>query len=308
MSKIFDALKKADHLRDSGIVEPAMDEVFPAEPRSAAGSANTLANALATTMVEEPSVPDPIGNAAEDADRGQTHGEHAARMLPLQISAIAPVFPFEDLHSQAAEQYRIIRTKIMHHPMQPRSIVVSSATSGDGKTVTAINLAAVLALKQDFQVLLIDADLRRREVSKVLGIPETPGLTSVLRGECSLDDALIELEQFPNLWVLPGGITDRNPAELLASPRWRELMLESRHRFHYIVVDATPMTAVADYDLVQVACDGVVLVVRPDHTDRKTFTKILETVSKEKLIGTVLNCVEEWFLYKTQNYGYYKGY
>lgn len=299
MSKIFDALKKADTLRDSGIVEPAMDEVLPVQPRSAAESATTLA----ATLVEEPSVPAPIGNAAEE-----THADHAARMVPLQISAIAPVFPFEDLHSQAAEQYRIIRTKIMHHPMQPRSVVVSSATSGDGKTVTAINLAAVLALKQDFQVLLIDADLRRREVSKVLGIPENPGLTSVLKGECSLDEALIELEQFPNMWILPGGVTDRNPAELLASPRWREVMLESRQRFHYIVVDATPMTAVADFELVQVACDGIVLVIRPDHTDRKTCMKILDTVSKDKLIGTVLNCVEEWFLYKTQNYGYYKGY
>jgi capsular exopolysaccharide synthesis family protein len=218
------------------------------------------------------------------------------------------VFPFEDLHSQAAEQYRIVRTKITQHPLQPRSIVVSSASSGDGKTVTAINLAAVLALKQDFQVLLIDADLRRREVSKVLGIPEQPGLTSVLKGECPLDDALIHLQQFPNLFILPGGVTDRNPAELLASPRWREVMLETRQRFHYVVVDATPMTAVADFDLVQVACDGIVLVVRPDHTDRKTFTKVLETVPKDKLIGTVLNCVEDWFLYKTQNYGYYKGY
>src|SRR5260370_39731130 len=104
MSKIFDALKKADHLRDSGIVEPAMDEALPVQPRSAAESATTMA----ATLVEEPSVPTPIGNAA-----GETHG---ARIVPLQISAVSPGFPFEDLHSQAAEQYRIIRTKITHHP------------------------------------------------------------------------------------------------------------------------------------------------------------------------------------------------
>lgn len=299
MSKIFDALKKADHLRGAGVVEPALDEALPPPARS-----TDTATALADVLPEPAEAVSP----AEQAQPDQVRAEKPAHRASLHISAVSPVFPFEDLHSQAAEQYRIIRTKIMHHPMQPHSIVVSSGTSGDGKTVTAINLAAVLALKQDFQILLIDADLRRRDISRVLGLPEKPGLANVLKGECQLDDALLQLEQFPNLWILPAGLTDRNAAELLASPRWREVVLETKHRFSYTIVDATPMAAVADFELVQVACDGVILVVRPDHTDRKTCMKALQTVPKEKLIGTVLNCVEDWFLYKAQSYGYYKGY
>ncbi|HVO96536.1 MAG TPA: CpsD/CapB family tyrosine-protein kinase [Bryobacteraceae bacterium] len=299
MSKIFDALKKADHLREAGVVEPALDEAPAAPSRSSAETA--------TAVVEEAPVLPAESGPVEEPQPEQVRSERPSNLVSLRISALSPVFPFEDVHSRAAEQYRIVRTKIMHHPMQPRSIVVSSATSGDGKTVTAINLAAVLALKQDFQILLIDADLRRRDVSQVLGIPEKPGLANVLKGECGLDDTLLQLEQFPNLWILPAGVADRNPGELLASPRWRDVVMECKHRFNYMIVDATPMAAVADFDLIQVACDGVILVVRPDHTDRKTCMKALETMPKDKLIGSVLNCVEDWFLYKGQSYGYYKG-
>jgi capsular exopolysaccharide synthesis family protein len=230
---------------------------------------------------------------------------HAPRVAALQVSALAPVFPFEDLHSQAAEQYRMIRTKILHHPLQPRAIVVTSPTSGDGKTVTAINLAAVLALKKDTRVLLVDADLRRRDVHRVLGIPEKPGLADVLSGAMPLEESIVRLEQFPNLWVLPAGSGNRNPAELLESRRWREVIGDCRQRFTHVVIDATPIAAVTDFELIQLACDGVVLVVRPDHTNRGACHKALEAVVKEKMIGTVLNCVEEWFLWKPQGYGYY---
>jgi capsular exopolysaccharide synthesis family protein len=294
MSRIFDALKKADHLRDSGIVEPALSEA------TARVESNNFRAATATE--EPPVVPSP--DLGESVEAGEAQPR---RVVQLRVSALSPVFPFDDLHSQAAEQYRIIRTKIMHHPMRPKTMVVSSPTSGDGKTVTAINLAAVLALKQDFQVLLIDADLRRRSVSEVLGIPTSPGLGEVLNGECQLDDAVVSLEPFPNLWILPAGVSDRNPAELLASPRWKGAVAESRQRFDFVVIDATPMAVVADFELVQVECESVILVIRPDHTDRKTCLEALSGVAKNKLIGTVLNCVEEWFLYKHDSYGYYKS-
>src|SRR5690348_7105091 len=83
------------------------------------------------------------------------------RQVPLKISTASPVFPFEDNQNEAAEQYRIIRTKILHDARRPQLIVFSSAESGDGKTVTSINVAASLALKQDVSVVLVDSDLRR---------------------------------------------------------------------------------------------------------------------------------------------------
>ncbi|SRR5258706_2077043 len=300
MSKIFDALKKADHLRAEGVVDAVLeDAITTSSPVLAAPAAGPEAPVVAGHSAP---LTDP---APSTADVAPEVAPHQPRVAAMQVSALSPVFPFEDLHSQAAEQYRMIRTKVLHHPMQPRAIVVTSPTSGDGKTVTAINLAAVLALKKDTRVLLVDADLRRRDVHRVLGLPEKPGLSDVLSGAASLDESLVRLEQFSNLWVLPAGSGNRNPAELLESRRWREVIGECRQRFTHVVIDATPIAAVTDFELIQLACDGVVLVVRPDHTDRGACMKSLESVSKEKMIGTVLNCVEEWFLWKPQGYGYY---
>ena len=96
------------------------------------------------------------------------------RHAALRISALAPMFPLDEAHPSASEQYRIIRTKIMQHLAEPRVIVVSSPASGDGKTITSINIAACLALKPDTSVLLVDGDLRRPMISNLLGLPEAP--------------------------------------------------------------------------------------------------------------------------------------
>jgi capsular exopolysaccharide synthesis family protein len=299
MSKIFDALRKAEQFRADGVADSVLEDAIAANS-SATAVGTVLTEAPATAASFIPAEAEPVVEA-----RLPEIKPPAPRVAALQVSALAPVFPFEDLHSHAAEQYRMIRTKILHHPLQPRAIVVSSPTSGDGKTVTAINLAAVLALKKDTRVLLVDADLRRRDVHRVLGIPEKPGLADVLSGATSLEESIVRLEQFANLWVLPAGSGDRNPAELLESRRWREVIGDCRQRFTHVVIDATPIAAVTDFELIQLACDGVVLVVRPDHTNRGACHKALEAVAKEKMIGTVLNCVEEWFLWKPQGYGYY---
>lgn len=230
----------------------------------------------------------------------------ACRIEHLRVSTLTPIFPFEDEESLAAEQYRIIRTKILHHPRSPRILAVSSASSGDGKTVSSINIAASLALKQDLQILLIDTDLRRRSVAEVLGISSSPGLSEVLCGAASLDSALVQTEQFPNLSILTAGDVQASPAELLDSDQLPILMQQVRQRFDYIIMDATPVAAIADYELIQMVCDGVIVIARPGHTDRNMCSTLLRTVPKEKLLGVVLNCVEDWWLWKTAQYGYYK--
>jgi capsular exopolysaccharide synthesis family protein len=147
-------------------------------------------------------------------------------------------------------------------------IAISSAGSGDGKTTSAINIAGALALKQDMRVLMVEGDLRQGSISAQLGIEATPGLAEVLSGLCSLDEAIVQTENLPNLHILPGGRTLANPAELLDSPAWRAMAPDLRERFHFVVVDTTPIGVVADYDLIQAVCDGTVVVLRPDHTDR----------------------------------------
>jgi protein-tyrosine kinase len=231
--------------------------------------------------------------------------QHAKRVVRLKASASSPIFPFDGEHHAAAEQYRIIRTKIWHGPKKPDVAMVSSSSSGDGKTVTSINIAASLALKEDSCVLLVDGDLRRARVADALGIPTTPGLSEVLSGAVPLESALVGAEQFPNLYILPAGNPGQSAAELLDSERWQILMQQIRARFSNVILDAPPIATVADYELLQLVCDGVIVVARPDHSDRGALFKALEVVPREKLLGIVLNCVEDWWLWKTPAYEYY---
>jgi protein-tyrosine kinase len=226
------------------------------------------------------------------------------RPIALHLPA-GPLFPFDGSDSRRAEQYRMLRTNILLHPARPKVIAVSSASPGDGKTVTSINLAGTLALKTDTKVLLLDADLRQCRIAASLGIPAAPGLTEVLRGKCSLDETIVSVEEIPSLHVLPCGDVGGNPAELLDSLEWKRIIASLRDRFSYVIVDTTPVAAVADFQLVQQASDAVLLVLRPDHTKRSLFLKALETVPREKLLGTLLNAVPDWFLWGNRDNDYY---
>lgn len=230
------------------------------------------------------------------------------RIVTLRASSASPVFPFTETSAAAAEQYRIIRTKLLHNPKKLQLILISSPCSGDGKTITAINIAGSLALKTDSRTLLIDGDLRRPRVAEELDIPQSPGLTDVLAGKVALDDALVRAEQFPNLFILTAGTPANNPAELLDSPRWLVLLEQVRNRCANVIFDGPPAGSVADYELLQHACDGVILVIRPDHSDRAACFKAFEIVAKPKLTGVVLNCTEDWWLWKTPGYAYYRAY
>lgn len=282
MSSIFEAVRKSSVVR--------IDEFGEAEPQPArdAKPAGQAVNAKRPAVVAASTPSTPI------------------RTMPVRVAATSPVFPFEAGQHEAGEQYRMIRTKLLHSPLRPQLIVVSSASSGDGKTVTSINLAASLALRGDQPVLLVDCDLRCPRIAEELDLPVAPGLAEVLGGETDLDSAMIRCEQFPQLYVLTAGRPVANPSELLDSARWREFLAGARSRFGTIVADAPPVATVADCDLLQMSADGIVLVLRPNHSNRRACRKALESVAKEKFLGVVLNDVEDWWLWKTPGYGYYR--
>ncbi len=237
------------------------------------------------------------------------HRTPRIRRLPLVVGSSEPLLPFENQEEPAAEQYRIARTKLAHHPKNPKMIVISSASSGDGKSFTAINLAGVLSLKGDSKVLLLDGDFRRSSMHSRLGLPSRPGLAEVITGECAFEDAVIQADQFPNLYIMVRGDTKTiNPSELLDSPGWRLLCKRTREEFEYIIIDSPPVAAVADFELIQVAADGTILVVRPEHTKRSACLKAIDTIPKDKFLGVMLNCAEDWLFSKHSSYGYGYGY
>jgi capsular exopolysaccharide synthesis family protein len=176
----------------------------------------------------------------------------------------------------------------------------------DGKSVTSVNIAGSLALKDQTTVLLVDADMRRSRLAETLGVSSPSGLSEVLLGQAALEDAVVRLDPFPNLYFLASGERSENPAELLDSSRWRALVALLRKEFGFVIIDAPPIGLVADFDLVQVIADGTILVVQPDHTNRALCYKALEAIPAEKLIGVLINCVEDWFL--TRPLGHHYGY
>jgi receptor protein-tyrosine kinase len=280
MSKIFNVMKSynfADFDEASEALAPADTNVLTADAPDAAWAPSTLPKT------------------------------GAERVVRLRIASSSPIFPFDTEQHEAAEQYRIIRTKLLHHPQKPRLLVISSASSGDGKTVTTINLAASLAIKQNSNILLVDGDLRRPRIADMLGIPPHPGLAEVLSGTVDLDTALVRTAEFQNLFVLPAGSGGAGATELLDSPNWRTFIAQIRARFSNVLFDAPPIALVADYELIQLACDGTIVVVRPDHSNRAACLKALEMVPRDKLLGVVINCCENWWLWKLDSYSYYRA-
>lgn len=311
MSKIFDALNK----KPGQIPDLELSKLW--NQRESGRNSTQIA---AEPAVNQPKTPErkpeleictaPPQEIVEPAVDATASAEAAPviRTLPLQIPVNSPLFPFDGEHWEAAEQYRMARTKIVQHPRQPHVLVISSASPSDGKTLTAINMAGALALKGEGNVVLVDADLRLSAVEERLGFPTGPGLTDVLTGSATLDEALIRAEQFPKLYILRAGTVPRNPTELLGSFRWRSLCDALRASFRYVVMDSPPIGAVADYELIQAVCDGVLLVIRPDHTGRKICMRAIQTIPGDKFIGVLLNCVPEWFGRKSHYSSYYGAY
>lgn len=249
-----------------------------------------------------------IPDAAPDEPVAQTvnlaEPRATMRVLPIQLAESSPLLPYDGANSRAGEQYRAVRTNLLQHPDAPRMLVVSSGGSGDGKTLSAINTAGALAMKGETTVLLVDADLRNPSLARTLGLPLEPGLADVLNGDCQLEEAIVQTAQFPNLYVLPAGKARRNPAEMLDSAAWQQLCEVVKNSFRFVLIDTPPVAAVTDYDLVQAIADGVVFVIRPDHSDRNLCLAALQKVNAAgKLTGVLINCAENWFLFK--RYGRY---
>lgn len=289
MSRFFEATLRRQDLNGAGGLSPDPDT--SGQDRNlhlpdAAPPPDNLVRATAT----DPSLRAPAG----------------FRVVSAHRPADSPALSF-DTAEQASESYRMIRTKIVQHPRQPRLICISSSTPGDGKTATAVNIAGSLALKRDTTAILVDTDLRRPRLAGLLGIPGSPGLAEVLAGTCSVQDAVVQVADLPSLYFLPAGRCTTNPTELLDSDRWRSVVKWMHGAFNFAILDSPPVGMVADYDLIQSVCQGILLVVRPGHTNRKLLQKAMDQMPSEKLLGVVVNAVDDWFLWRTNGH-YYDGY
>ena len=209
--------------------------------------------------------------------------------------------------SQMAESYRALRTSLLLSSLgaPPKVIMVTSSLPQEGKTTTSINCAVVLAQK-GVRVLLIDADLRRPSIHKTLGMGPRSGLTNVLTGSSTLEQAITRTSILPNLHVLPAGTPPPNPAELLASTNMRDVLMQLREQYDHIVVDTPPSLSVTDAVVLSPRADAVVLVIRSGKTTKQALRRSRDILAQvnAKVVGVLLNAVD----LSSPDYYYYYEY
>jgi len=273
MAKVYEALRKAEEARKRRTGDPSA-ELGPVEWEPSGHTVQPRrppfwkrwASRLATR-------PTAVAEAAGDANK-------------RRISLLQP-------DSYAAEQFRALRARIDSAAAQTpiKTVAVTSALPGEGKTTSSVNLAAVTAMSLGRRVLLIDCDLRKPKVHQTLGLRPEAGLAEVLTDATGLDQAVLKVEGV-NLEVLAVRGRPVNPSELLASTRMRELIDEVRQRYDRIILDTPAALGLPDAKIVSELCDGVVVVVRADMTSNRDVQATLEIMERARILGLLMNGAE----------------
>lgn len=224
-------------------------------------------------------------------------GPHNKARLESLIAYLEP-------RSEIAEAYRALRTSILLSSVgqPPRSILITSSVPQDGKTMTSVNTAVVLA-QQGKRILLVDADMRRPSVHKIFGLGGHVGLSNILTGGAKTSDTLQATVQ-PNLFVIAAGPIPPHPSELLSSALMQDLIKKWREEFDHVIIDSPPVISVTDAVLLSVQMDAVILVIRSGQTTTALVRRtrdLLQSV-KANILGVVVNAAD---LTSPDYYNYY---
>jgi polysaccharide biosynthesis transport protein len=235
-------------------------------------------------------------------------GKNKALPKPSANVSLPSAHLLESYHplSVASEAFRTIRTSLLFSQAEkpPQVILVTSPSPGEGKTLTTLNLG--IALAQDGRtVLVIDADMRKGCCHARLGLTNHDGLSNVLAGKLSLQEAL-KKTNVEGLSLLSRGITPPNPADLLGSQMMRKLVDQMRESYEFILIDSPPAIAVADAAILSVFADGVLLVLHAKTTTKAYARQVVERLDSVRatFLGVVLNGIDVG----NPDYSYYKRY
>jgi protein-tyrosine kinase len=205
---------------------------------------------------------------------------------PYLVAVTAPDSP-------AAEEYRKLKSmviKLMKKDAMQNIIMMTSCTSGEGKSLTSINLAVCLAQDVSHRALLIDADLRRPSLCRYLGIDAKVGLSDCLLDGVSPSSAIIGTG-IPKLDILPAGKSVGNPVEVLSSPKLKALLGELKRYYpeQYIIIDTPPVLPFAETQVISMLADGVLVVVKEGESTVQDIHDALEIMHGTRLLGIVFN-------------------
>ena len=268
MGKVYDALRRAEDQRSRRAQEAA---------ESGAGVASFPTPQREERRDDAPVFQRPRGSAVPAAvESGDAHNKR--RIVMLQPESVV------------AEQFRSLRARLdaLAETRPLRTIAVTSALPGEGKTMAAISLAVVSAMKIGGRVVLVECDMREPTIGAALGLHTDAGLTEVLVDGAPLEQA-IQRVAGTSLDVLAVRGLPQNPSELLASDRMRKLLETLTARYERVILDLPPTLGLPDAKIVSGLCDGTVFVVRANETSQPDIEAALEVLGRERLLGIVMN-------------------
>jgi capsular exopolysaccharide synthesis family protein len=236
-----------------------------------------------------------IATVREALDRTLRDSSDVSELTDLAILGTVPRdLPKKPLpamsspRSARAEAYRQVRTTLTNGQQRPlRTMAVTSASLGEGKTSVATNVAAAFS-RAGHRVAIVDADLRRPEVATFFGLKPERGLTDVLAGNCLLSEALNVLDD-GRLAVLTSGARPDNPSEALASPGMKQVLLQLADEYDYVFVDTPPVLPVSDPLVIAPLVDGVIVVVQLGRTTRDRMQRASKAL--DRVNATILGVV-----------------
>ncbi|NIS71276.1 MAG: formate--tetrahydrofolate ligase [Proteobacteria bacterium] len=271
MSKIEKALKRAEQKRRSILTGGALEEKL----------------SETSARQKEEAKPRPL---VKNIRYTQTRKIQVDR----EVLARKKVMVIQNGRSRAAEEYRLLKAQVLKKARDKgwNVLMVTSAGRGEGKTLTAINLALAISREVNETSLLVEADLRQPSIEGYFGLRGEPGLTDHLLRNRPLPDVLInpEIDRFV---FLPGGKSIPNSAETLGSPKMQDLVAEMKRRYpdRYVIFDVPPLFECSDPLVLSEYVDGVLLVVEACKTTTDHLKRAMELLEGKKIIGTVLNKV-----------------
>ncbi len=272
MSKIFQALERAEleraHQRTGQDYAPIDSHVDGKETRTV-----------------------PLFRKEHAPPRHDEYGKNASPLVQSRVdghlvSLLTPI-------AYEAESYRVVCHRIaqLHKEMGLSILAISSPSMSDGKTVSAINIAATLAQLPETKTLLVDLDLRRSSLPKLLGWRHAPNLgirDLVLDATLSLDKVIHPYPSF-NFDVLLGGSHSRDPHDVLKVAKFEQLLQEARRQYDYVILDTPPFIPFPDCRFIEPCVDGLLLVVKAHKTSRKLLAEAIESIDSTKMVGILFN-------------------
>lgn len=296
MSRIHDALKKAEQDRAAGNSSVGLSAVEPpevAQPKEKDEAGHELAASLKLPL--------------------STFQGGTAITLESWVSSCPSTTWKPDLRSLlfadpgtrqiGMEEFRTLRTHLsqMREKLPLQTILVTSALPAEGKTFIAANLAQVFVQQRGKRALLIDGDLRLSRLHAMLGTTRSPGLSDFLRGKADVAE-VIQRGVPDNLFFIPGGEPVSNPMELIGNGRLKGLLHRLAPLFDWIVIDSPPCVPLSDANVLADFCDGVLMVVLAGKTPFDMAQKGGQQFRDKRLLGVVLNHVAPQASYSAHYY------